>query len=134
MPGNSLMYLAGDGDFRSDECEALLTEADIHSGCQSTLQPLPRVHKSAGASRKGLYYPWEHERFHIQGKEVLPLFRENKVWYGEAIRSGDRKFRVPDSYPLNAAGCGIDERGRRFIRVKACAGSLTWILAGGTSP
>ncbi|SPZ22604.1 Uncharacterised protein [Providencia rettgeri] len=51
-------------------------------------------------------------------KEVFPLFCYNKVWYGESIRSGDRKFYVPDSYPLNAAGCGIDERGRRFIRVK----------------
>jgi addiction module RelB/DinJ family antitoxin len=29
MPGNSLAHLAGDGDFRSDECEALLREADI---------------------------------------------------------------------------------------------------------
>lgn len=51
-------------------------------------------------------------------KEVFPLFRDNKVWYGESIRSGDRKFHVPDSYPLNAASCGVDESGRRFIRVK----------------
>ena len=51
-------------------------------------------------------------------KEIFPLFRENRVWYGESIRSGDRKFFVPDSYPLNASGCGIDNNGRRFIRVK----------------
>ena len=25
---------------------------------------------------------------------------------------------MPDDYPLNAAGCGIDDEGRRFIRVK----------------
>jgi hypothetical protein len=54
----------------------------------------------------------------ITTKEIFPLFRDNKVWYGESIRSGDRKFFVPDSYPLNAAGCGIDKNGRRFIRVK----------------
>jgi hypothetical protein len=51
-------------------------------------------------------------------KEVFPLFRDNNVWYGESIRSGDRKFYVPDGYPLDAANCGVDERGRRFIRVK----------------
>src|SRR3546814_7829753 len=49
-------------------------------------------------------------------REVFPLFSDNRVWYGESIRSGDRKFYVPDSYPLNAANCGVDEKGRRFIR------------------
>ena len=37
---------------------------------------------------------------------------------GPSITSGDRKFNVPDDYSLNAAGCGIDENGRKFIRVK----------------
>ena len=37
---------------------------------------------------------------------------------GASIHSGDRKFGVPEDYPLNAAGCGIDENGQRFIRVK----------------
>ncbi len=32
--------------------------------------------------------------------------------------SGDRKFYVPDDYPLKASGCGEDENGRKFIRVK----------------
>ena len=51
-------------------------------------------------------------------KEVFPLFKDNKVWYGVSITSGDRKFYVPDDYPLNASGCGVDDNGRRFIRVK----------------
>jgi hypothetical protein len=51
-------------------------------------------------------------------KEIFPLFRDNRLWYGASIHSGDRKFYVPDDYPLEAAGCGIDEEGRRFIRVK----------------
>ena len=51
-------------------------------------------------------------------KEFFPLFKENKVWMGPSITSGDRKFYVPDDYPLNAAGCGIDACGRKFIRVK----------------
>jgi len=115
MPGNSLMYLTGDGDFRSAECEALLKEADV----VATNPPF-------SIFREYISLLERHEKnFIILGnlnastyKEVFPLFRDNKVWYGESIRSGDRKFYVPDSYPLNASGCGIDERGRRFIRVK----------------
>lgn len=115
MQGNSLVRLAGDGDFRSEECEALLKEADI----VVTNPPFSLFREYISLLER-------HEKdFIILGnmnavtyKEVFPLFRDNKVWYGESIRSGDRKFYVPDSYPLNAAGCGIDEKGRRFIRVK----------------
>jgi addiction module RelB/DinJ family antitoxin len=115
MQGNSLVRLAGDGDFRSEECEALLKEADI----VTTNPPFSLFREYISLLER-------HEKdFIILGnmnavtyKEVFPLFRDNKVWYGESIRSGDRKFYVPDSYPLNAAGCGIDEKGRRFIRVK----------------
>ena len=51
-------------------------------------------------------------------KEIFPLIKENKVWMGASIHSGDRKFWVPDNYNLNAAGCGVDENGKKFIRVK----------------
>ena len=115
MQGNSLENLAGDGDFRSEECEALLKEADI----VATNPPFSLF-------REYMSQLVRHEKdFIILGnmnaatcKEVFPLFRDNKVWYGESIRSGDRKFYVPDDYLLDAAGCGIDESGRRFIRVK----------------
>ncbi|PWC17199.1 modification methylase [Brenneria roseae subsp. roseae] len=115
MLGNSLVHLVGDGDFRSDECKALLKEADI----VATNPPFSLFREYISLLER-------HEKnFIILGnmnattyKEVFPLFCNNKVWYGESIRSGDRKFHVPDSYPLNAAGCGIDEGGRRFIRVK----------------
>lgn len=115
MPGNSLVHLIGDGDFRSDECVALLEKADV----VVTNPPFSLF-------REYISLLEHHKKnFIILGnmnavtyKEVFPLFRDNKVWYGESIRSGDRKFYVPDNYPLNAASCGIDEKGRRFIRVK----------------
>lgn len=114
MPGNSLVHLAGDGDFRSEECEALLLEADI----VATNPPFSLFRKYIDLLER------HKKHFIILGnmnattsKEIFPFFRDNKVWYGESIRSGDRKFFVPDSYPLSAAGCGIDENGRRFIRV-----------------
>lgn len=54
----------------------------------------------------------------ITYKEVFPLIKDNKMWMGVSIHSGDREFGVPESYPLTAAGWRIDENGNRFIRVK----------------
>ena len=112
---NELTKLNGDGDFRSDECLALLDEADI----VVTNPPFSLF-------REYVSVLLEHKKhFIIIGnvnaityKEFFPLIKENKVWIGASIHSGDRKFYVPDDYPLNAAGCGIDDEGRRFIRVK----------------
>ena len=115
MSGNSLERLKGDGDFRSSECRELLKSADV----VATNPPFSLF-------REFITQLMDYEKdFVILGnmnatttKEIFPLFRDNKVWYGETIRSGDRKFHVPDDYPLNAASCGVDESGRRFIRVK----------------
>ena len=54
----------------------------------------------------------------ITYKEVFPLIKDNKMWLGVSITSGDRKFNVPDDYKLEAAGYGIDADGKKFIRVK----------------
>lgn len=51
-------------------------------------------------------------------KEIFPLIKDNKMWYGVSISSGDREFRIPDDYPLKAAGSRVDESGNKFIRVK----------------
>lgn len=40
------------------------------------------------------------------------------MWLGASIHSGDREFRVPDHYPLEAAGYRVDENGNKYIRVK----------------
>lgn len=112
---NELVELEGDGDFRSEECLALLDEADI----VVTNPPFSLF-------REYVNVLVEHEKhFIIIGnvnaityKEFFPLLKDNKVWIGASIHSGDRAFYVPDDYPLNAAGCGVDDSGRRFIRVK----------------
>ena len=54
----------------------------------------------------------------ITYKEIFPLIKDNRLWLGASIHSGDRKFYVPDDYPLKAAGCGVEADGRKFIRVK----------------
>lgn len=103
------------GDFRDPECIELLNQADI----VVTNPPFSLF-------REYLAQLMKYEKnFLIIGnvnaityKEVFPLIRDNKLWLGPSISSGDRKFNVPDDYPLYAAGCGIDPDGRRFIRVK----------------
>ena len=107
--------LRGDGDFRSAECVELLKQADI----VVTNPPFSLF-------REYLTHLLAYKKkFLIIGnvnalttKEVFPLVMENRLWLGVSIHSGDRKFWVPDHYPLEAAGCGIDENGKRFIRVK----------------
>jgi len=112
---NALSRLKGDGDFRSAECIELLKQADI----VVTNPPFSLF-------REYVAQLMEHKKqFVIIGnvhaiiyKEIFPFVKENKIWLGESIHNGDRKFGVPDYYPLDAAGCGVDEKGQRFIRVK----------------
>lgn len=107
--------LEGNGDFRNKECLDLLDECDI----VVTNPPFSLF-------REYVKTLMEHgKKFVIIGnmncityKEIFPLIKNNEVWMGPSITSGDRKFNVPDDYPLKASGCGIDEDGRKFIRVK----------------
>ena len=108
-------YLEGDGDFRSEEIRALRDQADMII----TNPPFSLF-------REFLAWIVEADKqFVIIGnmnaityKEVFPLIKENKVWYGYSITSGDREFGVPDEYPLTAAGWRIDDQGKKYIRVK----------------
>lgn len=112
---NELTELEGNGDFRSAECLELLDESDI----VVTNPPfsLFREFINILIQRKKNFIILGNVNA-ITYKEFFPLIRENKVWIGASIHSGDRKFYVPNDYPLNASGCGVDEEGRRFIRVK----------------
>ncbi|KAF0128443.1 MAG: DNA methyltransferase [Bacteroidetes bacterium] len=108
-------YLAGDGDFKSNEIKKLRDEADIII----TNPPFSLF-------REFLMWIVEADKqFLIIGnmnaityKEVFPLIKSNKIWLGPSISSGDREFQVPDEYPLNAASWRIDEEGRKFLRIK----------------
>lgn len=112
---NQLTLLDGNGDFRSPECEQLLDEADI----VVTNPPFSLFREYVSQLVN------HNKKFIIIGNvnaisyaEFFPLIMQNKVWIGASIHSGDRMFYVPDDYPLNASTCGVDENGRRYIRVK----------------
>ncbi len=103
------------GDFRSADCVAFLKEADI----VVTNPPfsLFRVYVAQIMEYKKKLLIIGNLNA-ITYKEIFPLIKDNKLWMGVSIHSGDREFRVPDHYPLNAAGWRIDENGVKYIRVK----------------
>ena len=111
----SVRYLEGDGDFRSAECIEILRQADIVVTNPPFSLFREYIAQLVKYSKKFLIIGNVNA---ITYKEVFPLFMQNYVWFGASIHSGDRKFGVPENYPLNAAACGVDEKGQRFIRVK----------------
>ena len=108
-------YLEGDGDFRSKEVCQLRDEADIIV----TNPPFSLFREFLGwileADKQLLIIGNMNATTY---KEVFPLVMDNQLWYGPSISSGDREFMIPDSYPIEAAGWRIDEKGRKYIRIK----------------
>lgn len=108
-------YLEGDGDFRSAEVCALRDEADIII----TNPPFSLFREfMAWIMESGKKYTVIGNVNAITYKEIFPLIMNNECWLGPSIHSGDREFRVPDEYLLEAAGSRIDDFGKKFIRVK----------------
>lgn len=107
--------LKGDGDFRSEECIELLKEADI----VVTNPPfsLFREYMAQLVKYKKKYLIIGNVNA-ITYKEIFPLIKNNEIWLGASIHSGDREFGVPDNYPLTAAGHRTDKDGKKYIRVK----------------
>ena len=107
--------LKQNGDFRSPECIELLKQADI----VITNPPFSLF-------REYVAQLIEYDKkFIIIGnvnaityKEFFPLIKDNKVWLGASIHSGDREFKIPNDYPLNASGYRVDDLGNKYIRVK----------------
>lgn len=108
-------YLEGDGDFRSAEVTALRDEADmvITNGPFSLFRAFIKW-----LVKGGVQFSVIGNVNAVSTKEIFPLIRDNKLWMGPTITSGDREFRVPASYPLEAAGFRVDEDGNKYIRVK----------------
>lgn len=107
-------YLEGAGDFRSPEVTALRDEADIII----TNPPFSLFREFLAWIVEG------NKKFSIIGninaiscKEVFPLIKENKMWLGATIHSGDVKFKIPSYYPFMAARSEVDTAGNKFVRV-----------------
>lgn len=104
--------MEGDGDFRSEECVKLLEEADI----VVTNPPFSLF-------REYVAQLVEHgKKFLILGnfnaikyKEIFPLIKENNIWIGVSIHSGDRCFTIPADAPETKYG--RNENGEKINRV-----------------
>jgi hypothetical protein len=110
-----IKHLKGDGDFRSRESIELLKEADIVVTNPPFSLFREFVAQLVEYDKKFLIIGNVNA---ISYKECFELIKENKMWLGASIHSGDREFGVPEEYPLHAAGYRIDVEGKKYIRVK----------------
>jgi hypothetical protein len=107
-------YLDGDGDFQSDEIKKLRDESDIII----TNPPFSLF-------RDFLKWIIEGEKkFLIIGninsiatKDVFPYIKNNKLWLGPSITSGDREFEVPNDIVDMEKFTGEIRDGKFFQRV-----------------
>lgn len=87
--------LEGDGDFRNKECLALLEECDV----VVTNPPFSKFREYIALLMQ------YQKKFLVIGnmnavtyKEIFPLIRDNKMWYGISLSGSKCSFIVPDSY------------------------------------
>jgi len=107
-------YLDGDGDFRSDEVKALRDEADVII----TNPPFSLFREfMAWIMEAGKQFSVIGNKNGISYKEIFPLIKNNVIWLGPSITSGDREFMVPKEYVTHSPSLRIDEQGNKFIRV-----------------
>ena len=125
---DNVVYLKGDGDFRSEECIALLQQSDI----VVTNPPFSLFREFIKLLVDN------QKKFLIIGninaityKECFKLFEKGEMWIGCSIHSGDREFNVPRTYSLDMKGARtlkngdirtktgrIDVNGNKYVRVK----------------
>ena len=106
--------LKQNGDFRSDECIEILKEADI----VITNPPFSLF-------REYMAQLIEYDKkFLILGnvnsltyKDVFSLIKNDKIWIGASIHSGDTEFKAPKGYTSNSSGARIDKDGNLFLMV-----------------
>lgn len=103
------------GDFRSQECIELLKKADVVVTNPPFSLFREYVNQLVEYNKKFIIIGNVNA---ISYKDIFKLIKEDRLWLGYSIHSGDREFRIPDDYPVTAAGYRIDENGTKFIRVK----------------
>jgi hypothetical protein len=115
---NVLALLAGNGDFRSAECVALLDEADI----VVTNPPFSLFRKYVGQLvEHGKHFLILGNQNAITYSEIFKLISENRLWLGYG-NGGEKWFRVPDDYDHTTDKSKIKvEDGVRYLAMKNIA-------------
>ncbi len=104
--------LKGDGDFRSEECIALLEKADI----VVTNPPFSLFREYVAQLVK------YKKKFLIIGtwnaityKEIFKLIQSDQLWIGVNSNRNFSGFIVPPHYPLHGTEARVDEDGNRIV-------------------
>lgn len=84
-PKPEIRAFKGDGDFRSEECIALLKEADIV--CTNPPFSLFREYIAQLMKYKKKFLVIGHQNA-IKYKEIFPLIKANKLWLGYGFKGG----------------------------------------------
>ena len=109
-------YLAGDGDFRSDEVIALRDEVDM----VITNPPFSLFREfMAWLVEGGVEFSVIGNMNAIAYKEIFPLIKGNEMWLG-ASRMGAKYFALPSNAPAKANQ--HEENGVRFQKF----GNIAW--------
>lgn len=106
---NALTRLKGNGDFRSEECIELLKEADIV--CTNPPFSLFReyIAQLIEYDKKFIIIG---DKNAITYKEIFSLIKNNKLWLGYTMHSGEMLLRVmQDYYEANKETCKKDRFG-----------------------
>jgi hypothetical protein len=106
--------LKENGDFRSLECIELLKEVDVVITNPPFSLFREYVAQLVEYEKKFLIIGNQNA---ITYKEIFPILKENKIWLGCSIHSGDREFRVPDHYVIHSPSKRVDENGVQYVRV-----------------
>ena len=107
-------YLAGDGDFRSDEVTALRDEADI----VVTNPPFSLFREFLAWLIDGdVEFAVIGNMNAVTYKEIFPLIKDNEMWPGAAFNK-TMEFSVPADY-YAAKDAELDKYGNRLVKVPA---------------
>ena len=107
-------HFRGDGDFRNEENIELLKQADI----VVTNPPFSLFREYVAQLMK------YDRKFIILGnmnavtyKEIFPLIRDNRMWYGPSISGGGLYFRVPDNLDVTSKSLRTGADGRKYVEI-----------------
>ena len=107
-------FLSGNGDALGEECTEILKQVDV----VVTNPPFSLFRKYVSHLMKyGKKFLIIGNMNAITYKEIFPYIKENKLWMGVSISSGDREFRIPDNYVARSKSLRIDENGNKYVRV-----------------
>lgn len=109
--------LRQNGDFRSDECLALLNETDI----VVTNPPFSLFREYVASLME------YKKQFIIIGnvnaityKEIFPLILSNKMWLGNGFKNGNAYFSVPKGTDVSKYAKGVYDENTGLVKFRNC--------------